>query len=166
VVAHSPALVLVAPPPVDERPQRAVDAAKGYPVRRSAANTRAYAAAVRRVGADLGLPVVDLWTRFAELAGWREGDEALPGSAGLPANAKLAELMVDGESPRRVPGGLRVLTGQGCTWRPPATRCCTRSCLPAWRRTTRSWCRRSCPWRCRSGTRFRKMGRSSPIGEA
>jgi hypothetical protein len=98
VVAHAPALVLVTPPPIDERAQRAVDAAKGYPVRRSADNTRAYADAVRRVGAELGVPVVDLWARFARLAGWDEGDGKLPGSVDLPVNEKLAELLVDGES--------------------------------------------------------------------
>jgi hypothetical protein len=97
VVAHAPALVLVTPPPIDERLQRAVDASKGYPVRRSAETTRAYAAKVRQVGGDLGVPVVDLWTRFVELAGWKEGDYNLPGSVDLPPNEKFAELMHDGE---------------------------------------------------------------------
>jgi hypothetical protein len=90
--------VLITPPPIDERRQHAVDAAKGYPVRRTTENTRAYADTVRRVGAELGVPVVDLWARFAELAGWEEGDETLPGSMDLPPNEKFAELMVDGES--------------------------------------------------------------------
>jgi hypothetical protein len=99
VLAHAPAIVLVTPPPNDERRQRAVDAAKGYPVRRTAESTRAYADKVRKVGRDLGVPVVDLWTRFMQLAGWEEGDERLPGSVDLPVNDKFEELMHDGESP-------------------------------------------------------------------
>jgi hypothetical protein len=100
VVAHAPALVLITPPPIDERQQREVDAQRGYPPRRSAENTRAYAMKVKQVGEDMGVPVVDLWTRFMELAGWKEGDEQLPGSIDLPPNEKFSELMHDGEHAR------------------------------------------------------------------
>jgi hypothetical protein len=96
VVAHSPRIVLITPPPLDERKQGAIDIAKGFNPRRSAENTRLYADAVKEVADDLGLPVCDLWTRCMEIAGWQPG-ETLPGSRDLPPNQMFDDLMVDGK---------------------------------------------------------------------
>jgi isoamyl acetate esterase len=88
--------MLICPPPVDERSQRAMDLTRGFDLRRSAENTKNYANAVKEVAADLGLAVCDLWTRFMEYAGWKPGDP-LPGREDIPPNPKLAELLSDGE---------------------------------------------------------------------
>jgi hypothetical protein len=97
VASHSPRIMLITPPPIDERTQRAMDASRGYDaLRRSSDNTKQYADAVREVGAELGLPVCDLWLRFMEKAGWKEG-EPLPGSEDLPPNPVLGGLLSDGE---------------------------------------------------------------------
>lgn len=101
IVEHSPQIVLVTPPPLDERRQFEVDERNNYPHRRSAQNTKDYADTVRQVAEELDLPVVDMWSRFMELAGfeastWKPGDP-LVGSTELPANAKLGELLSDGK---------------------------------------------------------------------
>lgn len=88
--------MLITPPPIDERTQGAVDISKGYPLRRSAENTKGYADTVREVGEELGLPVLDLWSRCMELAGWKPG-QPLEGSQDLPPNPKFDELFVDGK---------------------------------------------------------------------
>jgi isoamyl acetate esterase len=96
VTAHSPRIILITPPPIDERTQRAMDVVRGYELRRSAANTKAYADAAREVAYELEIPCCDLWTRFMEIAGWEPGAE-LPGSENLPPSEKLRELLSDGE---------------------------------------------------------------------
>lgn len=94
--AHSPHIVLITPPPVDERLCEANDRAKGINVtRRTAENTARYAQGIRNVGKELNLPVLDLWSAFMKVAGWNEG-EALPGSGSIPQNPVLAGLMHDG----------------------------------------------------------------------
>jgi isoamyl acetate esterase len=96
VVEHSPRIMLITPPPIDERTQRAVDVSKSYPLRRSAENTKNYADAVREVGEELGIPVLDMWSKCMELAGWKPG-QPLEGSQDLPPNPKFDELFVDGK---------------------------------------------------------------------
>ncbi|GAB7348781.1 hypothetical protein MBLNU459_g7505t1 [Dothideomycetes sp. NU459] len=96
VQAHNPKLILVTPPPVDERLCLATDSAKGINViRRTAANTALYAEAVRQVGRRLNTPVLDLWSAFMKAAGWKAG-EPLPGSSDIPQNEVLVKLMYDG----------------------------------------------------------------------
>jgi isoamyl acetate esterase len=96
VIEHSPRIILITPPPIDERTQRALDDSKGYPLRRSAKNTKAYADAVRDVANELSLPFVDMWSKCMELAGWKEG-QPLEGSQDLPPNPMLTKLLSDGE---------------------------------------------------------------------
>lgn len=64
---------------------------------RQAADAAAYAAATRKLGAETGVPVLDVWGLFMERAGWKEGDAVLPGSKAAGKSEVLAELLVDGE---------------------------------------------------------------------
>jgi hypothetical protein len=96
IVEHDPYIIFITPPPIDERRQFAIDVSKEYPRRRTAENTKRYADTVRNVALDLGFPVVDLWSKFMELAGWHEG-QPLEGGEDLPENAKLDELLSDGK---------------------------------------------------------------------
>ncbi|OJD35059.1 gdsl lipase acylhydrolase family protein [Diplodia corticola] len=67
VKAHSPALIIVTPPPVNERKMEPVDILKGHNgLQRTAANTKKYADAARKVGEDLKIPVLDLHTIFMQ----------------------------------------------------------------------------------------------------
>ncbi|KAF2686304.1 SGNH hydrolase [Lentithecium fluviatile CBS 122367] len=101
VVAHSPRIMLVAPPPINEHLQYLTDQSKGYAsLTRTAASTKSYAEVACEVGEKLGVPVVNLWKAFMEKArfqpeGWETGDP-LPGSKKVPQNDKLVELMYDG----------------------------------------------------------------------
>ncbi|TKA53902.1 hypothetical protein B0A49_13346 [Cryomyces minteri] len=96
VKAHNPRVMLITPPPVDERLCEAGDLLKGIDeVRRTAENTASYAAAARRVGEELGVPVLDLWSSFMSAAGWSAG-EPLPGSQVVARNVLLNELLHDG----------------------------------------------------------------------
>ncbi|KAF2400682.1 GDSL Lipase/Acylhydrolase family protein [Trichodelitschia bisporula] len=97
VTAHASRIVLITPPPIDERTQQAVDLTKGFALRRSAENTRRYAEAVCEVGKELGLPVLDLWSIFMLQAGWKpEAEKPLPGSLDEAPNEELARLLIDG----------------------------------------------------------------------
>lgn len=96
VQAHRPQLILITPPPVEERLGLANDQEKGINVvRRTAENTARYAEVVRQVGKELNVPVLDVWTAFMEEAGWKEG-EPLPGSSSIEQNPVLVELLHDG----------------------------------------------------------------------
>ena len=96
IVAHNPKILLVTPPPVNEYQLTVRDASKGYTApQRTAANTQIYADACRKVGEELGLPVVDLWHAFMGKAGWKEG-ETLTGSRGAERSAILESLLMDG----------------------------------------------------------------------
>ncbi|KAI5300618.1 hypothetical protein KEM56_002321 [Ascosphaera pollenicola] len=80
--------VLLTPPPINEH-QLEPDSA------RTTWHTRKYAEACKEVGAELNVPVVDVWTLFMHYAGWKEG-QPLEGSKDVPANPKLAALFTDG----------------------------------------------------------------------
>ena len=71
---------------------------KGYsnPLR-SAEHTKTYADACRSVGAELGVPVLDLWSIFMAKVGWKEG-EPLIGSKKVARNDILEKLLNDGET--------------------------------------------------------------------
>ncbi|GAB1732082.1 hypothetical protein NU195Hw_g8936t1 [Hortaea werneckii] len=111
--AHHPEtkILLITPPPVDERLCEQDDAGKGisYP-RRTAETTAMYAQAVRDVGAELvasagggggggDIAVLDLWDRFMRVAGWVPG-EPLVGSKDVeqvdPGKGGLEGLLKDG----------------------------------------------------------------------
>lgn len=101
IAAHSPRIILIAPPPLNEHLWWPRDQSNGYTsISRLSAKTKEYADAVVQLGADLGIPVVNLWKAFMDktkfdLATWKTGD-ALPGAAGIPQNDVLVELMYDG----------------------------------------------------------------------
>ncbi|KAH7344332.1 SGNH hydrolase-type esterase domain-containing protein [Pyrenochaeta sp. MPI-SDFR-AT-0127] len=101
VVAHNPRIILVAPPPINEHLWWPRDQSNGYSsVSRIASTTKDYSDAACEVGANLGVPVVNLWKAFMEKAGfqleaWKVGDP-IPGSLGIPQNDTLIELMYDG----------------------------------------------------------------------
>jgi isoamyl acetate esterase len=96
VVAHDPPILLVTPPPVNEYQLTIRDALKGYTApQRTAANTKRYADACRKVGEELNLPVVDLWQAFMSRAGWKEGDP-LTGSRDVERSEVLESLLMDG----------------------------------------------------------------------
>ncbi|KAI7217203.1 hypothetical protein KC333_g4374 [Hortaea werneckii] len=100
-------ILLVTPPPVDERLCEADDAGKGiFHPRRTAQTTALYAQAVRDVGAEVGggdgggdIAVLDLWSCFMRVAGWVPG-EPLVGSKDVeqmdPGKAGLGRLLKDG----------------------------------------------------------------------
>lgn len=97
LVAHSPKILLIIPPPICEYRTHGHDLAKGIVgAQRLAANTKRYADAALEVGKALGIPTVNLWEAFTQYAGgWEEGNP-LPGSKELPKNEKLGELLRDG----------------------------------------------------------------------
>ena len=101
-MAHSPRIILIAPPPIDERLQEIVDLEKGkQQLARLAHNTKAYADAAVEVGEKLGTPVLNLWKLFMARANFNadtwKPDQPLPGSRDLPQNDALVELMSDGK---------------------------------------------------------------------
>ncbi|KAL5113197.1 hypothetical protein ACEQ8H_008935 [Pleosporales sp. CAS-2024a] len=101
IAAHSPCIIMVAPPPINEHLWWPRDQASGYPsVTRLASATKTYADAACEVGAKLDIPVVNLWRALMDKAdfqldAWNMG-ETLPGSLDIPQNDALAELMYDG----------------------------------------------------------------------
>jgi lysophospholipase L1-like esterase len=92
-----PRIILITNPPIDERTQGALDRSKGYELRRTAEHTKLYADAVRNVGNDLGIAVVDLWTAIMLKAGWKPNSPTpLPGCTDVPPNPVLSEHLSDG----------------------------------------------------------------------
>ena len=89
ITAHPTKFLLLTPPPVNEQQFDQLD--------RLADRTRQYADALKAVGAELGLPVADLWTAFMTKAGWKEGDPLL-GKRGVKGSSKLIALLSDGEN--------------------------------------------------------------------
>ncbi|KAL1588587.1 hypothetical protein WHR41_02380 [Cladosporium halotolerans] len=104
VKSHARArIILVTPPPVDERMLRATDAANipGFSgLRRTARTTAMYAEVVREVGRERGVGVCDVWGGMVGRAGWRDGDgegeEGLVGVEGARESAVLRGFLSDG----------------------------------------------------------------------
>ena len=98
VIIQKPRLILLTPPPVNEYQMENAELQKGYskPLR-SAEHTKTYADACRSVGAELGVPVLDLWSIFMAKVGWKEG-EPLIGSKKVARNGILEKLLNDGEA--------------------------------------------------------------------
>lgn len=81
-------LILITPGPVHERSAMRADKEKDPSrepiVRRSAQTTATYAQAVREVGKDLGVEVLDLWSAMMKHAGYHGNgveDHSVPGTA-------------------------------------------------------------------------------------
>lgn len=71
---------------------------KGYKeVRRTAANTKMYADAVKEVAASQNVACLDLWTTLMTTAGWDGEISSLPGSKEVEVNYFLKSLLHDGE---------------------------------------------------------------------
>lgn len=96
-------IILITPPPVDERTALASDASKStdrpLAVRRSAVVTAQYAEAVRALGRELRLPVLDIWSAMMREAGYTRTEldsTQLPGSSEAPESAVLQGFLHDG----------------------------------------------------------------------
>ncbi|KAH7021793.1 GDSL Lipase/Acylhydrolase family protein [Macrophomina phaseolina] len=111
VKAQAPRLIIITPPPVNEYKMEPVDIAKGHDgLQRTAEHTKKYANAARKVGEELRIPVLDLWTIFMTRAGWAAG-EPLPGCRGVQRNELIEELMYDGKCGWKWLIQVAVLTG-------------------------------------------------------
>ena len=103
-------IILVTPPPVDERKLVEADQAKypgmGLVLRRTAKITARYAQAVCELGDELEVPVLDIWSTMTRCAATMArrisctegtvGNESLPGSHDAPLNPMLQGLLHDG----------------------------------------------------------------------
>ncbi|KAF2862336.1 GDSL Lipase/Acylhydrolase, partial [Piedraia hortae CBS 480.64] len=93
-------VVLITPPPIDERKLHRCDM-EIFPhlrrdeLRRTAENTAKYAQVVRDVGRANNIPVLDLWRAFGARAGYA-GDDNSMGSMKRPTNAVLQSMFNDG----------------------------------------------------------------------
>lgn len=116
ILEHGPRIVLIAPPPINEHLWWPRDQSNGYAtVSRLAETTKAYADAVVQLGAELSLPVVNLWKAFMSRIDFnvdacKPGDR-VPGSLALPPSDALADLMYDGTSARPMLGYYTVKHG-------------------------------------------------------
>jgi hypothetical protein len=97
---HDLRIILITPPPVDERKLRANDSGNipGYNgLRRTAKATAQYADAVRQVGKEREVEVCDVWSAMMKEAGWSGLDsEGLPGSEDAAENQVLRGFLSDG----------------------------------------------------------------------
>ncbi|KAL6717055.1 hypothetical protein ACLMJK_004969 [Lecanora helva] len=96
VIAQDPRIILVSPPPVNEYRLEETDLLEGLTdPRRTAEHTKQYADATREVGAELGLHVLDIWSIFMSMTGWKEGQD-LVGSKKVERSKVLDSLLADG----------------------------------------------------------------------
>ncbi|KAH8594464.1 GDSL Lipase/Acylhydrolase family protein-like protein [Bisporella sp. PMI_857] len=101
VQAHSPKIILLTPPPVEETMLLEIIPdemeSKVIPLAKDAV---LYAQAVREVGTEKGVPVVDVWGAFMKQVGdvsdLVNNTSALPGSRELGRNEVLKEFLSDG----------------------------------------------------------------------
>ncbi|EFY88381.1 GDSL Lipase/Acylhydrolase family protein [Metarhizium acridum CQMa 102] len=94
--AHNPRLLLVTPPPIEERRLDHRVKSQGYlKLNRSNVVTKQYANASREIAKEMKVGCVDLWTAFMSKAGWQTGDP-LYGSQCLPENDAIRALIHDG----------------------------------------------------------------------
>jgi len=98
VKAQAPKIILLTPPPVEETVLEELLRPQDSRVTRKAIDARAYADAVKEVGREAGVVVLDVWTAFMNKAGWTEGAATLPGSKELGKDPILADLLPDGQS--------------------------------------------------------------------
>jgi len=101
VLAHENIrIILITPPPIDERKSQKADQEKyrslGVMMRRSAQNTAAYAQAIRELGQELEIPVLDIHKSILARCGYSHSSTPMGGSAEVPPNVSLQEFLVDG----------------------------------------------------------------------
>jgi isoamyl acetate esterase len=93
-------IILVTTPPIDERKALLADEEKygnmGRVLRRTASNTATYANAVRAIGAELNLPVLDIFSSMLVRSGYSIDSTPFPGSLDAPTNANLQSYLHDG----------------------------------------------------------------------
>jgi len=92
IQAQRPRIILITPPPVDEYAL----ADSGMGGSRTAERTRSYAEITTRVGEELGVAVLDIWTYLMEKSGWQPGSP-LNGSLAVPRSWAFSQFFVDGE---------------------------------------------------------------------
>lgn len=90
-------IILITPPPVDERQLMQEDAEKGMPEpitpRRTASVTSQYAIAARSIAYENGLPLVDIWQAMMQRG---EEPQRLWGSLAHSTNEAVSECLHDG----------------------------------------------------------------------
>ena len=104
ITAHKDVrIILVTPPPVDESMLREADKVRfpdiGDIKLRVASTTATYAQAVRDLGTELDLPVLDFWAAMLSPAGYSipfDGRKDIPGSRDAPQNPTLQAFLHDG----------------------------------------------------------------------
>lgn len=97
VKAHSPNIILITPPPVEETLLEALLIEWGVTGEtRKATVVAEYAAAVREVAKENDVAILDVWGLCMEKTGYKVGD-VLPGSKELGKNEVLAEFLYDGK---------------------------------------------------------------------
>ncbi|KAI5362255.1 Putative SGNH hydrolase-type esterase domain, SGNH hydrolase superfamily [Septoria linicola] len=93
-------IILITPPPVDERKGLASDQAgnpnNGNVIRRRATVTRDYAAAIVKLGEEQGVQVLDLWSIMIRRAGGVVEDPVPVGAIEMPQNDVLQSFLYDG----------------------------------------------------------------------
>ncbi|RAL64153.1 hypothetical protein DID88_002046 [Monilinia fructigena] len=99
VKAHNPRVILVTPAPVDEATCKDTNIEWGVSDEpRRVKDTRDYRDAVKKIGEDENLAVVDVWSKFMSACGWNEGDDVAK-MPGLEENGKdemLRKFLYDG----------------------------------------------------------------------
>ena len=94
VKIHSPRILLITLPPIDEYK---LDAG-WLPGSRKAEITKQYAEACCEVGADENVEVLDLWTEMIKETVGSIDQPGVPGSKKLPEFRKLSALFTDGNA--------------------------------------------------------------------
>ncbi|KAK1020427.1 hypothetical protein LTS16_027023, partial [Friedmanniomyces endolithicus] len=93
-------IILVTTPPIDERKCLRADQEKypklGQTLRRTAANTALYAQAIRDLGEELQIPVLDIHRSMLAHAGHDHLTAPLPGSMDRPTDPTLQSFLTDG----------------------------------------------------------------------
>lgn len=96
VKAQSPHVILFTNPPVEETVMLDINKKNGSTdMIRRATDAKEYADAVKEVGKECGVPVLDIWGAFMKAAGWK-GEGVLPGSEESGKNKVLEEFLYDG----------------------------------------------------------------------
>lgn len=96
VEAHKCRLILITPPPVEERRLEHRVKSQGYTkLNRSNERTKQYADASREVANEMNIACLDLWSAFMAKAGWKDG-QPLCGAMDVPENTVLRGLIHDG----------------------------------------------------------------------
>ena len=93
---QQPRLILVTPPPVDEFTlEECGPGSDNSEIQRTAEHTKKYADACHKIGTELGIAVLDLWSIFMTKAGWKHG-QPLTGSKDVQRSKTLGVLLSDG----------------------------------------------------------------------